>query len=189
MLLCEHVYCVAVTFKMTERMEPEICISFWVKLEHSLWKLFGWFRRPQLWATGDWQLHHDNAPAHASHLVHSFLVKHQITQVTQPLLPQPRFGTLQLLAFPKIKITFEREEIADLWWDSGKYDRAADGNWENCVRSQDAYSEGDWGVIVLCTMFLVYCIFFSKCFYFSYHMAEYLLHRPHVFPFSYVYTY
>ena len=35
-------------------------------------------------ATGDWQLHHDNAPAPASHLMQSFLVKHQITQVTQP---------------------------------------------------------------------------------------------------------
>ena len=28
-------------------------------------------------------------------------------------------------------------------------------HWENCVRSQSAYLEGDWGVIVLCTMFLV----------------------------------
>ena len=47
-------------------------------------KLCGWFRRPQLWATGDWQLHHDNAPTHASRFVKSFLAKHQITQVTQP---------------------------------------------------------------------------------------------------------
>ena len=38
----------------------------------------------QLWATGDWQLHHDNTSAHASLLVQRFLVKHQITQVTQP---------------------------------------------------------------------------------------------------------
>ena len=36
---------------------------------------------------------------------------------------QPRFGALKLLAFPKTKITFEREEISDCWWDSGKYDR------------------------------------------------------------------
>ena len=34
-------------------------------------------------ATGDWQLHHNNAPAHASHLKQSFFAKHQITQVTQ----------------------------------------------------------------------------------------------------------
>ena len=53
---------------------------------------------------------------------------------------QPRFGVLQLLPFPKTKITFEREEISDHRWDSGKYDGAADGNWENCVRSQGAFS-------------------------------------------------
>ena len=41
---------------------------------------------------------------------------------------QPRFGTLQLLAFPKTKITSDREETADHWWDSGKYDKAADGD-------------------------------------------------------------
>ena len=38
---------------------------------------------PQLRTTGDWQLHHDNAPTHASHLIQSVLVKHQIIQVTQ----------------------------------------------------------------------------------------------------------
>ena len=54
----------------------------------------------------------DNAPAYESRLKYSFLVKHQITQVTQRLL-QPRFGALRLLAFPKTKITFEREEISD----------------------------------------------------------------------------
>ena len=70
-------------------------------------------------------------------------------------LLQPRSGTLWLLAFPKTKITFEREEIPDCQWDSEKYNRAADGDWENWVRSQGAYFEGDWGVIVLCTVFLV----------------------------------
>ena len=47
---------------------------------------------------------------------------------------QPRFGALQLLVFPKTKITFEREEISDHLWDSGKYDGAVDGDWENWVR-------------------------------------------------------
>ena len=37
----------------------------------------------RLWAAGDWQLHHNNVPTHASCLVQRFLVKHQITQVTQ----------------------------------------------------------------------------------------------------------
>ena len=84
----------------------------------------------------------------------------------------------RLVAFPKTKITFEREELSDLWWDSGRYDRVTDGDWENCVRSQGAYFEGDWGIIVLCMMFLISRIFFKKCLYFSYYLAGYLLDRP-----------
>ena len=35
MPLSEHVYCVAITFKMTEQVEQRICIKFCIKLEHS----------------------------------------------------------------------------------------------------------------------------------------------------------
>ena len=35
MPLSEHVYCVAVAFKMTEKVEQQICIKFCIKLEHS----------------------------------------------------------------------------------------------------------------------------------------------------------
>ena len=98
-------------------------------------------------------------------------------------LLQPRFGALQLLALPKIKITFEKEDISVHQWDSEKYDGVADGNWENFVRSQGAYFDGDWGIIVLCTVFLVPCIFFNKCLYFSQYMAGYSLDRPDVFIF------
>ena len=35
MLLSEHVYYVAVTFKITEKVEQQICIKFCIKLEHS----------------------------------------------------------------------------------------------------------------------------------------------------------
>ena len=62
--------------------------------------------------TGDWQLHHNNGPAHASHLVQGFFgeTSNHLGD-SGPL--QPRFGNLQLLAFPKTKITFEREGISD----------------------------------------------------------------------------
>ena len=40
------------------------------------------------------------------------------------------------------------------------------------------YFEGDWGFIVLGTVFLVFCIFFNKCLYFSYYMAGYFLDSP-----------
>ena len=69
------------------------------------------------------------------------------------------------------------------------------GPWENYVRSQVAYFEGDWVIIVLCTMFLVSCIF-NKCFYFSYYMAGYFQNRHiciiiilKIFSFQYVSIY
>ena len=40
-------------------------------------------KRPDLWATGTWQLHHDNAPSHSSQLIQTFLAKHDIPVVRQ----------------------------------------------------------------------------------------------------------
>ena len=86
---------------------------------------------------------------------------------------QNRCGTLWLLAFPQTKITFEREEITD-----------RDEIQENTmgqlmvVRSQGAYSGGNWRVIFLCTICLVSYIVFNKCLYFSFDVAGYLLDRP-----------
>jgi len=40
-------------------------------------------KRPYLWAAGTWQLHHDNAPAHSSQLIQTFLAKHNIPVVRQ----------------------------------------------------------------------------------------------------------
>ena len=56
----------------------------------------------QLWATGDWQLHHNNAPANASCIMQSVLVKHQITQVTQPSY-SPDLAPGNFWLFPKLK--------------------------------------------------------------------------------------
>ena len=79
---------------------------------------------------------------------------------------QPRFGALWLLAFPKTKLPLKGKRFQTVWWDSGKHIMVDDGNWENCVKSQGAHYEGDWGVIVLCTIFLVLCIFLNSCLYF-----------------------
>jgi len=40
-------------------------------------------KRPDLWAAKTWQLHHDNAPAHSSHLIQGFLAKHNIPLIRQ----------------------------------------------------------------------------------------------------------
>ena len=165
---------------MTKWVEQQICIKFFIKLECSsvetIWMIQKSAAMGNLWLAAS----SSQCAAHASSLIHSFLAKHQITQVTQHCPLQPRFGALRFLAFPKTEITFEREEITDHWWDSGKYDGTAGGDWENCVRSQSAYVEGDWGIIVLRTIFPVSCIFFNKCLYFSYYTAAYLLDRPYI---------
>jgi hypothetical protein len=58
-----------------------------------------------------YELHRDEAPAHSMALMQAFLAKHHITQVCPPL--QPRFGSQQLLAFPKAEIAIGREEICE----------------------------------------------------------------------------
>ena len=170
MPLSDYVYRVAATFKMTEQVEQWMCIKFCVKLEHcsmeTIWMIH------TATAMGNWWLaassrQHPSSCITSSAEIFCKTSNHPGDSASL----QTRFGAQGLLAFPKTKITFEREEISDHWWDSRKYNRAADGDWENCVMSQGAYFEGDWGVIVLCTMFLVSCInvFFNKCLFFRAH--------------------
>ena len=52
-------------------------------------------------ATGDWQLHDNNTPTHVSRLVQRFLVKHQITRVTQPPF-SPDLVPCDFWLFPKL---------------------------------------------------------------------------------------
>ena len=72
-----------------------------------------------------------------------FLAKHQITQVTQPPY-SPDLVPCDFYLFPKLKSPLKGkrfqtvDEIQEYMMDG-----AADGNWENCVRPQGAYFEGD----------------------------------------------
>ena len=164
---------------MTKQVEQWICIKFCVTIEHSSAETTQMIQKTV--AMGNWSL-----AASLWQYAHSCITSYAefsgetSNQPSDSASLQPRFGTVWLFAFPKTKITFERKEISDHQWSSGKKDGAADGDWENCVRSQGAYFEGDWSIIVLCTMFLVSCNFFNKCLYFSYHMAGYLLDRPRI---------
>ena len=126
-----------------------------------------WFRRLQLWATGDWQLHHDSVPTHTSHLMRFFWeMSDNPGDQSAPL--QARFGALWLLAFPQIKITFEREEISDHQWDSLKIWW---GSWWQlgelcevlrCLLWRDLRHH--------CPMYnIVFCIVFNKCLFFILH--------------------
>jgi histone-lysine N-methyltransferase SETMAR len=60
-----------------------------------------WHKRPA-WASCNWQLHHDNAPAHSSHLIQSFLAKRGITVLRQAPY-SPDMAPCDFWLFPKLK--------------------------------------------------------------------------------------
>ena len=121
----------AITFKMTEQVEQQICIKFCVKLEHSSAETI-WMTQKAT-AMGNWWLAALSQHAHTciTFSAEFFCETKNHPGDSAPL--QPGFSTLWHLAFPQTKVTFEREGISDCWWDSGKYNGAADSNWENCV--------------------------------------------------------
>ena len=59
-------------------------------------------KRPEAWANNTWMLHHDNAPAHVSLLIHEFLTKHEMTVVLQPH-HSPDLAPADFFLFPKLK--------------------------------------------------------------------------------------
>jgi len=63
-------------------------------------------KRPELWENQTWMLHHDNALAHASLLICSYLTKHQ-----KPIVPHPPYSPdlapADFFLFPKLKTTLK----------------------------------------------------------------------------------
>ena len=123
MTLSEHVYCEAVTFKMTEWVDQRICIRFCIKLEHcsmdTIWII------QKATAMGNWWLAASSQQCTRSCITFHAEVFGKTSNHPVDAGPlQPRFGALRLLTFPKTKITFEKEEISDHWWNSGKWENA-----------------------------------------------------------------
>ena len=162
---------------MTQWVEQSTCLKFCVKLEYSSSETILMIQKAT-YMGNCWLAASSQQRTHSCITSRAEFFGKTSNHPSDSVPLRPRFGALRLLAFSKTKTTFEREEISDHWWESGKYDGAADGDWENCVRSPGACFEGDGGIIVLCTMFLVSCAFFNKCLYFSYYMSGYLLDRP-----------
>ena len=145
---------IAFAFKMTEQVHQWICNEFCVKLEYSSMETIQMIRKAT--AMGKWRLPASSPQCtrHASCLVQSFLAKHQINHVTQPLY-SPYLVPCDFWLFPKLKSPLNpfRFQVVDK--NQGNMTGIANVHWENYVRSQGAYFEGDWGILVLCTMFLV----------------------------------
>ena len=138
-----------------ELVEQWICIKFCVNPECSSMQLFGWCRRPQLLATGNWQIHHNNASTHASRLMQRVLQKQQITQVTQPVQPSPDLAPYDFWVFPKIKSPLKGKRFQTI----NKTQENMTGHLMvtgKTVTSQSAYCEGDQRCH--CPMYSVSCI-------------------------------
>jgi len=63
-------------------------------------------KRPDLWENQTWMLHHDNALAHVSLLIRSYLAKHQTS-----IVPHPPYSLdlapVDFFPFPKLKTTLK----------------------------------------------------------------------------------
>ena len=103
MPLSEHVYCVAVTFKLTNWLEQRICIRFCIKFEHSSLETIQMIRKAT--AMGSWWL-----AASSQQCAHSCVTSYAefFGKTSHPPADsaplQPRFGALPLLAFPQTKV-------------------------------------------------------------------------------------
>ena len=49
---------------------------------------------PDMWRAKNFQLHHDNAPAHCAHVIQDFLAKNGMPLVRQALYSLSGFGTM-----------------------------------------------------------------------------------------------
>ena len=105
-LLSERVYCVVLTFKMTEQVEQRICITFWIKLEHSSAETIEMIQKSA--AMGNWWLAASSLRCAWSYIMScaEFLAKHQIIQVSQPPY-SPGLTPCDFWLFPKLKSPFK----------------------------------------------------------------------------------
>ena len=63
-------------------------------------------KQPDMWAANNFQLHHDNAPAHTAHVIQAFLVKSNMLLVRQASY-SPNLTSSDFWLFPKLQLTLK----------------------------------------------------------------------------------
>jgi histone-lysine N-methyltransferase SETMAR len=114
-------------------------------------------KRPEVWKEHSWILHHDNAPAHTSLLVSSFLAKNNTIIMPQPPY-SPDLAPCDFFLFPKLKrpmkgrrfATIEEIKAASLEElraiPKSAFQKCFDDwkkRWHKCIVSEGDYFEGD----------------------------------------------
>ena len=67
-------------------------------------------KRPDMWTRKNWQLHHDNAPAHSAYVIKGFLTKNNKALVQQPPY-SPDLAPCNFWLFPKLKTMLKRKQF------------------------------------------------------------------------------
>jgi histone-lysine N-methyltransferase SETMAR len=68
---------------------------------------------PELWQSGEWWLHHDNAPAHKALSVQQFLTKNRMTQLLHPPYSHD-LAPCDFLLFRRMKKVLKGKRFADV---------------------------------------------------------------------------
>ena len=112
---------------------------------------------PKLWQSGEWWLHHDNAPAHKALSVKQFLTKNSVTQLLHPPY-SPDLTPCDFFLFPRMKKVLKGKSFADVEEVKRKMTEALKGitlqefqdcfeKWktrlDRCSASNGQYFEGD----------------------------------------------
>ncbi|XP_029941109.1 uncharacterized protein LOC115383163 isoform X4 [Salarias fasciatus] len=114
-------------------------------------------KRPALWESGDWWLHHDNAPAHRALRVKQFLMKNGMALLPHPLY-SPDLAPCDFFLFPRMKKALKGRRFDDVEEVQKKSKQAlkriftreyADcfEQWKSrlqrCIQAEGEYFEGD----------------------------------------------
>jgi len=79
------------------------------RLCDSVWKK----KRPEIWSSGDWFLHHDNAPAHTALTVQQFLSKINMTVIPHPPY-SPDLAPYYFFLFPGMNCQVKGKRFVDV---------------------------------------------------------------------------
>ena len=66
-----------------------------------------------MWSSGDWSLHHDNAPAHMPLSVQQFLTKNNMAVIHHPPC-SPKLAPCDIFLFPRMKCQMKGKDFADV---------------------------------------------------------------------------
>jgi len=70
-------------------------------------------KRPEMWQSGDWFFHHDNAPAHTAISVTAFMARNGMAVLPHPPY-SPDMAPSDFFLFPRMKRNLKGKRFADV---------------------------------------------------------------------------